>query len=465
MRKYVMKKIYSVIIVATTCSLSCMNEQKSRPALFSKNPYQISQQQQLSNLTVYVEANEPCWEIYDAIMDATYKSDNKNTDHTDLEPIYKIKNNITSSTKQKIAPEQKSFLSTIIEAKPHSNIMKKLYGQAYDFTWNNMSDEDTISIDLRKKELVDLIKNMREAYAMGIHEDMMGQFTYDEWSIYYRHLYIPLIFGCLKQYRLTTSQTQEPLPPAECITESDTLEDSVAQMFNIPHPTTAVINATSQSKNHINNYPAYRDLTYHLAQLFNAYSPFIITLNDYLYGEKNILTPPVQIYYDADCPSNFYQKIRAFMMNIHKHTAENFNLLHDLILTINTAKQKQEINSAKDLGYALLADKSTYFVDFLDSKNWIHYVRNYAALMCLLIEKYTETKQNKITPTPEQYICYKVKNNLNLILPESHHILLDEEIYALKEFTQLLNDIKQLSKTADQNTCQQIVDQLYDEKK
>ena len=77
------------------------------------------------------------------------------------------------------------------------------------------------------------------------------------------------------------------------------------------------------------------------------------------------------------------------------------------------------------------------------------------------MEKYNETVKNKITPTPLQVSCYKVRKCIHPALPDSFdHTLLSKKVYAFRELEKLIGDIKTLI-DSEPEIIQQCVDKLY----
>ena len=146
-----MKKIYVLLLLTTNVlSPSCMEKQCSK--WHNKNdsteiPLTVINQTTTPD-TVPLYINEPDWEIYNKIMNITYKNNQPVIiNPTDLTPVYPSVTNNAAQTKKPLEQnpttlyelrraqaEKKPLLRTITPVPPDANIMEKLYKSLYNDT-------------------------------------------------------------------------------------------------------------------------------------------------------------------------------------------------------------------------------------------------------------------------------------------------------------------------------------------
>lgn len=469
-RRTAMKKICILLLTTThLASLSCMMEAQYQELFYSSHndsnatPLQIITPQQQPQYIC--TANQPGWEQLENIINLT--------------PIYRQKKKqpqYYASTQKSIKKqEEKLLLRTITPVQPSSDLIEQLYNNAFTvIAYHRANNLEKKSKLAHKRDINRLINNMKKAQNNGINEDMMGAFTHNKWSpLAPSYLqYIVICFNCLKHYRLTVSETQEPLP---LFNHTKKTTDSIVDN---PLAYTIGIADTKPKKNiesffveHFEHpvkeqidFPAYCLLVHYLNTLCYQHVTAVETLSYCLYSDTIILWQDCERGSYADFNNDFYDKADSLLQC--RSYDINTNTLYSLLKMIDIALLSDDITHETDLAYNFLSWKPAGFFNYFRPQENIISMNNRVSMLCTLIKKYNQARGDKVTPTDKQYICYKIKKELDFALPDSFNQsqLFNEKFYAFAEFEKLINDIELLINTNNQKV-QQCVDQLYPQRK
>jgi len=363
-----------------------------------------------------------------------------------------------------------------------SNIVKDLYDDVVKFIGDeNSESSETRLSSLSKdfiysknfipisslkilKEIVGLIEKMNAARGIGYDEDAMGSYSYgkaNSSSHFNTSARATLFFSFLKKYRLAASETKEKLP----IQVTPLLE-----IFN----NTGNLTADNFTK-----------LRYRLAQLFPAFSQLIIDLNytiiatsekiqtitSYLYSNEfheKMNYPEIS---STDLKNAFYYKGAVLLNNEahkvllgpippHKTLFELIQIFWQANSSTYSAGYGENCMLEFEPAIAILNKDYWYLPsDFKSIKT-----KNSVILLYKLIRQYCLALGNKITPMPGQYLAYSEIKCNNLSLADSFtNPALNEEQYALLEFMDLMDKIRCLKSSSEQEV-QSCVDALYPKK-
>jgi hypothetical protein len=400
-------------------------------------------------------ATQTSWEQLNDIANKPYKNELSNS--TDLTPVYTptIQSTNTASTKQSITKkEEKPLLRTITSVQPNNDLMQKVYDASYTFVGSITFPTETQKC--RDRQFSTLIHAINQGRVVGINEDSMGKFAYDNPSFFGHRLvnqYTIIFFNILKRYTSTVAQTKEPLP---CDVKNSSSHKNLDHIFNLS-PDTEIQNTIDacDTSSYCQQYSA-------LNQVYHA----IHSLDEYEHKTKDLYVSCLHknhMILFEDWPQELYTDLKNELFNKLYYMAASDKIkstdLYEILQIIQSAKNKQEIHNESDLGYAFLNFEPTgllsYFgVDLLRTKQRI-------ALFCKLVEQYNQKRCSKITPTDKQYSVYTMHSNLGLALPYSfNNAFFNENIYAFAEFEQLFKNTKAVM-NANYDTVQQWVDKLY----
>lgn len=395
----------------------------------------------------------------------------------DMQRLLTQESEYNTQIKKEIEERNKTIINFSAESKKiinsinmsiNTDIMKRLYHQAWNFTHSHLTGYFVKPTDLQKTELVDVIKTMRNAHNYDINEDSMAQYCYNQASILYDACTIlPFVFSCLKQYQATIVQTSELLSDDinQQIIEKPQqklLDEDVAQALGIIQ-----IKKTDNNQATTNKYPAYQSLTKNLATLFNRNPLAIRTLIACIYQNKNILTSASSIKNYNDLANNFYSEAHTLIQNFNYYSNANKNQIYKLTLILDELQNTKEI---ENIGYTLLNHKPTFSESFnlpvFYSSEYLINHNNTITLLYVLVEKYTHLRKNKIIPTPEQFLCYQLIKDADLALPDSFdNAIFNENTYALSEFADLIKNINTIFSLTNEQEKQKCIDILFPEKK
>ena len=394
------------------------------------------------------EANQPGWQYLNKIMNTSYQSNQPAcASEFELKPIYKpakTTTNNTAPTKQHITQEQqKPLLCTLNSTRPNIDIMKKLHHDAIQYL-NNSDD----------KKFVCLINDMNYAKNNDIHEDMMIQFAIENLPfVIFRdsnELLTPLFFSCLKKYFITIKISQE------AIAKDNTVLAKYTPLALIFEPNTAIAHpALIQLKKNINTISHQCNALWFLIFLYTSKA-----IPQTLSSESSSKS------YD-DLKYDFYRNASLDFI------CKRIGPLYPYIQRINTAKESHFIEEEKDFGYAMLTYKpsiSINYNNFMSTPISRSYssadIKNRISLFCSLIEKYNQTRADKITPSIAQYDAYLLHKQINFIpFPDSFdNTLFDENHYAFKEQEELIKTTTTLLEASDEDV-QQWTNNLYPPRK
>ena len=299
------------------------------------------------------------------------------------------------------------------------NDYRKLYKDANEFIMNPSN-----------RKLVELILSTK-------NEDDVSKWAYTN------HIskvnYIPLLFCCLKKYRLTIESTGE----------------------STPFENVWLYKPGIKSKN-IDSYPAYIHLVNTLTDLLVTNVDNIKILNDCLYSDPSILFEGYirNAYVDANITINELYNCLYQLLCRNGNTRDIYNILQ----IIGNIKLSTTITE-KDIGYRMLFyqpnDFQSQFKSWYDDQyNAIH-TKHRIALFFNLIEVYQSLKGNKTTPTGKQYFTYCDQKRLDIAWPDTFNgLIYDSDYYAFEEFTLLRNQIIELM-LLDRQSLEKKVNQIY----
>jgi hypothetical protein len=367
----------------------------------------------------------------------------KSRTSNELIPIKPQQSYSASPGKQVVFLEEKPSSSTIIPLLSNNTIVEKLYNDVSAFIQINMNGYLLRSDQLRSKKLSHLITSMNKAQSNGFHEDYMGIFSHNKNC---SHPQIPLFFGCLKKYRLTTSTTNETLPFYNKEKAEPLFDNSLAYALGITNSPT--------------QYPAYIHLTHCLSALSLQKIETVTTLASCLYKNQHILFKNEAVSY-TDLKNDFYNRAYDLLQDglsfdVRSKSNDIYNLLH----IIEKAKINKDIDQERNLGDGIINTKPKAVLDWFIDED-LNSTKNRISLFCIFIEKYNRARGNKKIPTGEQYDCYCLQQKIDLAFPDSFNsTLFDKNIYAFTEFEQLTSDTQKLM-NSDDETVQQSVDQIY----
>lgn len=480
-----MKKIYTLLLAAVSVlSLLCMNEQKQRPQIIQQQDTNIAQHftynpQTLTmvpitpiNESFYTPsctANQEGWQQLNKIMD----------------PPYHSLKHITSQTQQTNQKDKKPLLLTNEPKECSSHIMQNLYETAYSMVYYHQHKEKELSHGSKDDLFIYLIHNMNNAKKNGITEDMAGRFAYTKYDQDDISKYIPLVFSCLKKYMLINLKIHASYSDAEN-TKKNLYDEKLAQALNITLKDLSTNTISTEDSSFIN-------IVNSLKKLIECESNInhLKDLTDYLYSDKKLIFIHT-IPFDPSIIENFYKTASCLL--IDDSSKSTWGDVYRITQLIIMAKEKGLIKNENELGYKILTYKSpmesniisntistlavsdtfanilqkslSYIgIEYISSKTTSTELlkKNCVAIFCKLIEKYTQT--TKKLPPIAHYLMYNAAKELDVIIFPDHcsdndNDLLDENVYALNEFKQLIDDTTTLIQS-DYRTIQLCVDQLY----
>ncbi|HLW73303.1 MAG TPA: hypothetical protein VKR54_04625 [Candidatus Babeliales bacterium] len=405
-----MKKLYVLLLLtAHGTSISCMQGQQ--PLWY--NFYSQQDGSDATTIPLQIITSEPAYTICTATQL-----------EQDLTPIYRDTNRTASVKKQQ---EKEPLLGTISFIQPDiTSLMQQLYNDTYEFISKENSLKGTNQFTQEKK-LADLIKSINQAHSMRITEDVMGKFAYDN----QRHIggivsvSTALFFNILKTYNAAVRVTNETLP------------------FN---------------KNQNDVYSAFQK---HIA-FFNAHHILKILLQEYTTETKHNLA--TCLYEDANVlfqySQNFYTDVKTeFFKRAHNVLFSNGDKyeLYELLPIIETTKTLSNIYQENHLQSGITDFEPTETIkekiyNLFDAKHSANNKKDSIMLLCKFMKTYSDARGKKAIPTLKQFYAYQLQKNLNLALPDSFKLtIFNEDMYALAEFGQLLDNITDLIKPDNHN--------------
>ena len=158
---------------------------------------------------------------------------------------------------------------------------------------------------------------------------------------------------------------------------------------------------------------------------------------------------------------------------------KNFNSsinsrLYDVIKIIEAGTtlipEKQEYDFGYDIIESELTTTEKLFTFLSPVAGKIHntfYTKKLIGILCLLIKKYNNQRKDKKTPTYNQFEAYNEFRyyNSDFALPDScDNTLFNKTIYAFDEFKELIDNIRILTNSSDEN-IQECIDQFYPPRK
>lgn len=446
---------------------------ENKPLLFPQHPYviTITKNPYLSN-TLHDQVSQQTsrqavqsdWQILDQIMNASYQE----TEHIYAHPT-SIEKLQTSYKQSNISIEQKEKKALLCanSLRPDETTMgllhkkaARIFAHVYSYHSENQSRYGQKS---QHKKLVRLITHMNNARDGGIHEDIMGQFIYNNKgkSIVYHgngketdlNLFSSLFFILLKKYNLTVRTTGEQLP----------LHFNVKKTYL--NEVLTVSPDTNQQHNVANNdfvtYPAFFQLLCDLRHAFQEVpAESINSFLTYVYGNNPLLQDYSQSIY-TDLKNEFYAKAYDLLLN-----NGNIQELYDLMKMIDTAKNKKDITNEDDLAQGILGFEpkqpiKAFFFSLLDENHCVINVKKHVALFCILARQYNNGRGDKTTPTIPQYHINVVQDDLDI---PSDSPFFDKNFYALREFMQLIKGTE-LLQAADEDEIDAEFNKYYPQKK
>lgn len=443
-----MKKYSCLLFVVNFLSVYCMELQ--RPQLFEA-VYDTTTNNSLVNyqhdtyshhdihpptFSIPLQVNEPGWQQLNAIANMTYKRE---------EPITKVAGYNTSWVKE---------TNTFKEEKPSdSMLMEKLYNDV-----SNLSGLSTI---------ITLITEMNKARSNTINEDSMGRYAnaLDYWFRRGRPTEIAVIFGYLKHYNLTVNCTKECLPSVEDLVTKKPIKKTSNQLLQ----TLGLSSIVDTNITHTTNYDP--DVARH------KYPAFVQLMSGLMDSDKNLSNLRVflsYIYSDKEIPQNKYaqlsytdlqEKFYNEVLNLFRQGYSQCNIdesSYDLVQIIEAVKALDSSKKEDDFGYDIIEAKKTTIIRALIAviNEYAHDTRKRLGILCHYIKKYNNQRAAKITPTKKQYKSYK-NLPIDFALPNSFDsTLFDRKIYAFDEFETLIDDIRTLKHSSEENV-QECFDQLY----
>ena len=454
-----MKKISAFLLLAThIVSTSCM--ERERPKIHHPVPQNIP----------VCEAYDTNEKYLDNIMNMTYKRDQTIAiNEIELTPIYRpMHTNNTALTKKQCEKEEtKPFLRTLIPVQPNTDIQ-----QLYDNVF-------TVIKNLSTKTLITLITDMNDAKNKNIDEDVMGKYSYDKWLDKQEasEEKMVLFFGYLKRYNLTVNNTKELLPNNNELYKKKLTPKTNNQLAEILDlPSSANTSKTYYIYDHesvCHNYHAFYNLESYASM--KPCNGLMKTFISYVYSNKEIPQNNYSQLSYADLKDKFYELASCLFTYIrHREYQEAVDSYqYDLIKIIEAAATSISKKQESDFGYDiiesdLMKTKKLYiFLSIIKLDDNPLHSQKRIGILCHLIKKYNNQRKNKITPTSNQCKAYNEFRycNFNFALPDScDNTLFNKEIYALDEFTELVNNIKILVWSSDEN-IQECIDHLYPPRK
>jgi hypothetical protein len=374
-------------------------------------------------------ANEPGWEKLNEIADI------KNTHLSALsEPITQYTNSWIKKTNKE-------------EQKPNSPIIQKLYEQAFSLAQDSWINGYR---NIKNKDLLILLRNMHEAEQYSINEDIMGAFTYKQScgkeNYFAARRCATLLFGYFKKYRLNATKAKELLQPHNYFDRVDKKEEkkiavNLCKQLDI---TLTEISYQENTAKKINvDFPHFWQLEVDLEKLFLSDEDKLQTLICCIYNQKKL---------SKNCPHGTYTDLKAefcketaSLLELFHYVKEQEQRTYNIIQMIENAKKAKEILHEKDLALSILKSDKLTFYDYFHTPESVTDKKNKAIILCNLIDHYNKTKNEKMTPIPDQFVAYNLNKNLDIALPDSfNHTLFDKDSYAFEEFKQLCIAIREL---------------------
>jgi hypothetical protein len=310
-------------------------------------------------------------------------------------------------------------------------------------------------LDYYHKQTTTLINLMHTAKNNGITEDFMSKYAYNESKIYgcnkkkyCSNFYVPLVFGCLKQYIHTNS--------------AKTRNNSL-------HPSTqAVIHITQSANQPRLIFPKERLKTQIIHPLTKSIVFLITTSEPYTlqYLTKCLYSGNIASYLGLNEQktdpgiTNFDEFYDA--MNKILGSSINIDEIHQAIQLIEHVKTLPNIGQGLHISSIVLAHKKQEPQNIMHTiGSWFDNQFGYQdeidrqcnrkkkliAAFCTLAEEYNTARDNKKTPTSKQYFLYLKIMEHKIGLPDLFDTkIFNNKYYAFDEFSELVNDAVELCK-------------------
>lgn len=460
-------------ISLTELSFSASLTPQSYPqTIYTSGPSTTLLQQQQYNALVNTN-----YEQYNRIMDAPYHSNPwpigqpmPSYDATKaLVPVYTatLPQNTTASSfahSNTQAKEKRPLLKKPTQNQPDNDPFKKEIRKRVFHLLLGVGNDSINDLECAQKiaYLLDDI-NKKHSVNKEITEDTLGKFSYDKQravsdQFISESIGATLFFSCLKKYRLTVEKNGEPLPHGLITTQQNDLADILNTSSNTPKKySTYSINKTMDRYCTPHTHPTFTYLVntiYCLADIEEAEAQY---LTDCFYTQQPEEEPIAEISY-TNLQDEFYKKAHHLLFK-----DGNSNHLNEIVRFIEQAKERKDIDSAKDLGCSMLHFKpeKTSVDNFLElfgkTQDSNTKVQNSIAMLCVLIDQYNTDRGNKKHPTPTQRTAYAIYRDYKLALPDNCRCTqIKKKYYAFAEYKALFEHVCVLANSNDSSIAQEV---------